>query len=51
MRGEMPQKEPDFKELAKHYLWNDYVDARSEYEEIEALERLLAKMYEAGRNS
>lgn len=46
----IPAPIKELRELARHYLWHDYVNAESEFEEVEALVALLKKVYTAGSN-
>ena len=41
----------ELKALAMNYIWIDYVNAQTEYEEVEALVALLKKVYEAGKKA
>ena len=34
----------ELRELATHYIWHDYVDAESEFEEVSALVSLLQRV-------
>lgn len=42
-------KEKEFLDLARNYIWHDYVNAESEFEEVEALVALLKVVYLAGQ--
>jgi hypothetical protein len=44
-------KEKEFYDLARNYIWHDYVNAESEFEEVEALVALLKQVYKAGTQS
>lgn len=44
-------KETDLRQMATDYIWNDYVNAATEHEEVNALMSLLRRVYIYGQEN